>query len=358
MLKVSKHHKHAEGVIATRAEMSQSCRQQVKEEDWSSFMCSDGTAFGSHEEIILNISDGRMGTSSCSNGGEGGRQQISIQCVSALSPLDMIDMYNGSQDATGNRVWTGALLFLEAFARTLSNEGNAPCVADDDKVKDEPPSSTSAKNDCIATPMLTKLSELRTQAFSNKAIIELGCGTGISGISLVVADKDVPSTVTFTDFDKPALDLCKRNCESNIDDKSRYSIKQLEWGSSLPDGIEGEAFDTVIATDVIYDISSLAPLVHAASNLVKVDGYFILSHVPRASVEGDDEGTESTAVASADTLETLIVAEAEKQGLCIDTLLRPSELSSIWDGKSLNKTSFAIMDSVGSAVLVFRKQRG
>ena len=354
--------KHSEGVIATaRAEMSQSCReQQVEEEDWSSFMCSDGTAFSSHEEIILNISDGRMDSSSCNDNDEGGRQQtLSIRCVSALSPLDMIDMYNGSQDATGNRVWTGALLFIEASARMLPMERNVPCVADDEESKnDEPPSSTSAKNDCIATPMLTKLSELRTQAFSNKAIIELGCGTGISGISLVVADKDVPSTVTFTDFDKPALDLCKRNCESNIDDKSRYSIKQLEWGSSLPDGIEGEAFDTVIATDVIYDISSLAPLVHAASNLVKVDGYFILSHVPRASVEGDDEGTESTAVASADTLETLIVAEAEKQGLCIDTLLRPSELSSIWDGKSLNKTSFAIMDSVGSAVLVFRKQRG
>ena len=95
---------------------------------------------------------------------------------------------------------------------------------------------------------------------------------------------------------------------------------------------------------------------HAASQLVKAHGYFILSHVPRASVEADDEATESAAVASADVLEALIVAEAGKLGLCFETFLRPSELSSIWDGKSLNKTSFAGMDSVGSAVLIFRKQ--
>ena len=91
-----------EGVMSAAAEMSQSCReQQVEEEDWSSFMCSDGTAFGRHEEIILNVSDVRMNVKSCSDGcsNEGRRQQISIQCVSALSPLDMIDMYNGSQDA-------------------------------------------------------------------------------------------------------------------------------------------------------------------------------------------------------------------------------------------------------------------
>lgn len=340
--------------------MSQSRREQlgqVEEEDWSSFMCSDGTAFGRHEEMILNISGGRMSSRSYIDGysNEGGRQQISIQCVSALSPLDMIDMYNGSQDATGNRVWTGALLFLEAFVRPLPVKVDAPFVADDDESKDdEQPSSTSTKNDCVA--MQTKLSELRTQAFKNKAIIELGCGTGISGIFLVVADVDTPLTVTFTDFDKSALDLCKKNCESNIDDKSRYSTQQLEWGSSLPDGIEDESFDTVIATDVLYDISSLATLMHAASQLVKVGGYFILSHVPRASVEADDEATESTAVASADILENLIVMEAEKQGLCTESFLRPSELSCIWDGKSLNKASFAAMDSVGSAVLVFRKQ--
>ena len=341
--------------------MSQSCGEQVgqvEEEDWSSFMCSDGTAFGRHEEIILNVSDVRMNAKSCSDGcsNEGRRQQISIQCVSALSPLDMIDMYNGSQDATGNRVWTGALLFLEAFARTLPMEQYAPCMADDDRSKDELPSSTSTKNDCFATPMQTKLSELRTRAFDNKAIIELGCGTGVSGVSLLVTDVDTPSIVTFTDFDKPALDLCKRNCESNIDDRSKYNIQQLEWGSSLPEGIEPASFDTVIATDVLYDISSLAPLMHAASQLVKDDGYFILSHVPRASVEAGDDGTESTAVASADILEALIVAEARKLALCVEIILRPSELSSIWDGKTLNKTSFAAMDSVGSAVLVFQKQ--
>ena len=343
------------------AELSQPCTEQtvqVEEDDWSSFMCSGGTAFGRHEVIILRISDGCRSTmsstgSACNKSDEEGRRghQISIHCVSALSPLDMIDMYHGSQDATGNRVWTGALLFLEAFARNIPTERNRStdtCVA----IGELP---LSANRTCIATTIQTKLCELRSQAFNNKAVIELGCGTGISGISLLAVDKDSPSSVTFTDFDGPALDLCKRNCGCNIDDKSKYSIQQLEWGSQLKEGAHPGSYDTVIATDVLYDISSLEPLMRTASELLRIGGYFILSHIPRASVDGEEE-TGSVAVARAEVLESLIVAEGSKHGLYLDSCFRPSELSLIWNGISLNETSFSDMDEIGAAVLSFCKQ--
>ena len=43
--------------------------------------------------------------------------------------------------------------------------------------------------------------------------------------------------------------------------------------------------DTVIATDVIYDISTVKLLCQTASHILKDGGYFVLSHVPRASVD-------------------------------------------------------------------------
>jgi hypothetical protein len=154
----------------------------AEEDDWSSFMCPEGgTAFGRHDMSIVKLSDASIIRSN----GRVGRHQISIQCVSALSPLDMIDMYHGSQDATGNRVWTGSLLFLEAFARTLPMP------------KVEPESAA----------MQAKLGRLRAQAFGNKTVVELGCGTGISGISILAADEGSPASVTFTDSDCPALGL-------------------------------------------------------------------------------------------------------------------------------------------------------
>ena len=305
----------------------------AEEDDWSSFMCpGGGTAFGRHDMTIVKLSD--TDAPIMRSNGRAGRHQISIHCVSALSPLDMIDMYHGSQDATGNRVWTGSLLFLEAFARTLPMP------------KSEPESAA----------MQAKLGRLRAQAIGNRAVIELGCGTGISGISILAVGEGSPASVTFTDFDGPALDLCRRNCEANIDDKSRYSVQQLEWGSNLPMNMNPKSYDSVIATDVLYDISFLAPLMQTASKLVKLGGYFVLSHVPRASVEADNGDGGSAAVARADVLESLIVEEGANHGFFLESFLRPNELSSIWDGQSLNMTSFADVEDVGAAVLVFRRQ--
>jgi len=280
---------------------------------------------------IVKLSDASIMRS---NGRAAGRHQISIHCVSALSPLDMIDMYHGSQDATGNRVWTGSLLFLEAFARALP--------------------MPRSEHESAATQ--AKLGRLRAQAIGNRTVIELGCGTGLSGISILAVDEGSPASVTFTDCDGPALELARRNCEANIDDKSRYSVQQLEWGSNLPVDMNPKSYDSAIATDVLYDISSLAPLMQTASKLIKLGGYFVLSHVPRASVEADNGDGGSAAVARADVLESLIVEEGTNHGLVLERCLRPGELSSIWDGLSLNMTSFADVEDVGAAVLVFRRQ--
>uniref|UniRef100_A0A7S1YS87 Methyltransferase type 11 domain-containing protein n=1 Tax=Ditylum brightwellii TaxID=49249 RepID=A0A7S1YS87_9STRA len=78
------------------------------------------------------------------------------------------------------------------------------------------------------------------------------------------------------------------------------------------------SYDTVFATDVLYDLSSLSPLFTTASKMLRGGGYFVLSHVPRASVQDyhddDDDDDGKTIIGTANVLEHLICNEAIKHG--------------------------------------------
>ena len=44
---------------------------------------------------------------------------MEVRCMESLTPLDMLDLSNGLSDATGNRIWMGAVLFMECMVREL-----------------------------------------------------------------------------------------------------------------------------------------------------------------------------------------------------------------------------------------------
>ena len=325
-------------------------QEEVEEDDWSSFMCAQqaDTGFARHEERSLSISDDK---------------ELRIKCVTALSPLDMINMYHGSQDATGNRIWTGALLFLEAFARPLpsvlsprEDKEHQPraCTASSSRLQDSRVTSSA-----IGSTVRQRLSKLRTRAIENKKILEMGAGTGISGLSILLSDEYSPTHVTLTDLDPAALDLCRKNCVLNAKDTDRYIIQQLIWGAELINEISRASYDTVIATDVLYDIASLPPLMQTASALLKEKGYFLLSHVPRASVQRSDGEEGGSAVANAEVLTKVIVEEASNHKLYLDSsnlsTIGPMDLSMLWD-RALNEASFADMAGIDATVFVFRKK--
>merc|ERR1719506_2792491 len=78
-------------------------------------------------------------------------------------------------------------------------------------------------NDCI--PQLHSLfveasSSVRTPQPPYR-ICELGCGTGVAGLSLLLVHNHVQGNahychVVFTDNDQESLALCQRNCELNF----------------------------------------------------------------------------------------------------------------------------------------------
>ena len=257
--------------------------EDVVEEDWSAVMSETTAGFAQHDTASVRVSLS---------------QSLIISCVPSLSPLDMMNLSLGKHDATGHRIWLGAYFFVEVMVR----------------------------NDHLKN------------LFRCKQVLELGCGSGVSG--LVVVSTCDPESILLTDSDNAALDLCTRNCQRNLpaNDK-RYSIACLDWGDS--NASFDDCFDTVLATDVIYDISSLSPIMHTVWRALKQHGHFVMAHVPRASLPGEAKvGTE-------EQLECFVVTAACKCGLQLKMTVRPDSLWNEGDFAPLNNVSFQEMEEAG-----------
>jgi len=178
---------------------------------------------------------------------------VEIQCLSELTPLDAIEMSCGRGDPTGLCVWLGAFLFLEMLLVRKAEMENP------------------------------YWSTIRRHLFPKRCkVCELGAGAGLVGIAMSIGG--ICADITLTDCNNEALKLCKLNCKTNR--CPEVKIEHLEWGEGNASKLGlGGAFDTVYATDVLYDLDSLEPLLVTASELLKEGGHFILSHVPRASVD-------------------------------------------------------------------------
>jgi len=287
--------------------------------------------------------------------------------------MDMLDMSYGTADPTGCCVWLGAFLFIEMFAREFSD---------------------------IDQNEMQNLKVIRDALFPpNCELIELGSGTGMSSLSLMSMatrsneeDTDEsnaaniykgPSLLVQTDNNDDALELCRINRDANRDKINRncdVHVEKLEWGKDTTTMLDRASlpttYHTVLATDVLYDLSSLVPLLTSAFELLREDGYFILSHVPRAYIDEDENDSETT-------LETIIIKEAFKVGLDLAAypcegkdigieiiqsineqnntmILRPSLLPHIFGDNTVSiseKHSWKRMIDAGTAVFVFQKKR-
>jgi predicted nicotinamide N-methyase len=243
--------------------------------------------------------------------------KFDILCVESLTPVDMVNLGSGLHDATGHLVWSGACCLVAC------------------------------------------LPQLRSRYFINRRVIELGCGTGIGGLSLLIEghkDRELEaatpaSFVAFTDSDPEALALCQRNCKLNQLSNDCYSVIPLTWGQDpMPSVVKHHPFDTVLATDVLYDIGLLPHLFQTAADCLvhtQNNGIFVLAHVPRACYNSVNPPV--------DNLETHIVERAKEFGLMLEELLRPSSCRAApFPKDALNHMSLQEMEEIGAAIFVFR----
>lgn len=197
---------------------------------------------------------------------------------------------------------------------------------------------------------------------SPSRICELGCGCGGAGMSLLLfhrteKQQDGKYHVVFTDNDTESLDLCKSNCELNGIHPNLYSQRLLWWGrrqrqqqqqqqNVVQTTFEEHSFHLVVATDVVYDLKMIRPMLQTAFDLLHEEGYFILSHVPRFCLPNitvveedttkDDYNTQpqqpettqqddTKNVAPYIKLEEHIVDEATMTGFLLVDTIRPHE---------------------------------
>lgn len=283
-----------------RADMGQNQDEPAKEDDWGLSM--DFHLFAQHEEHAIAL--------------PGGNQHLRLLCVESLTPLDMMHLGSGIHDATGHCAWTASFLLLQTM----------------------------------------ELIQREYDCFTGKKLLELGCGTGIGG--LAVALSTFTAHVELTDNDPQVLELCQRNCTLNAPNiDGIVTVKDLTWGE---DGQLQDSFDTVLATDVLYDISLLVPLFQTARGALTSSasskdgcGFFVLSHVPRACYNTENPPVED--------LDKFIVNKASHLGFSLKRMIRPCEINkepqSSTSGLLSDALSMQEMDEIGASVFIFQKNR-
>ena len=213
--------------------------------------------------------------------------------VSKLSPLDILALGYGTNDATGNVIWMGALLFLHALP--------------------------------LVQPYLL-----------DRHVLELGSGTGMVGLAVWKCCS--PKSIWLTDASMDALHLCQINYERNRNDEDPTDkaaniplhIQPLIWGSKHTlTSNKGDtlqiSIDTVVATDVLYDIDVLRPLLETAWNVLNGHGgIFILSHVPRAALPSTWSDAHDDA--SMSSLDAYILHQATYMGFVLKRHIHPKDL--------------------------------
>ena len=285
-------------------------------------------------------------------------KQYYISCVEALTPIDMIDLGYGIHDATCHCVWTGAFLFVAAVSGGDRHNVLHPYIFHRDK-------NDNDKIDIFSDSKAT------TSAGNTEHrpihVLELGCGTGIGSIGIWMAFHDsndtniTPVHITMTDADPEALKLCQTNCELNHIPSYSYDIDTLFWGEEIASTSRVALhlpYDVVFATDVLYDITLLLPLLQTAYNCLCQRGYFILAHVPRACYK-------STHPAVSNFNEYIIHSAITDGGFLFERTIHPNECchndgiplnESSFPKDALNSMSLQEMQDIGAAIFIFQKK--
>jgi predicted nicotinamide N-methyase len=100
--------------------------------------------------------------------------------------------------------------------------------------------------------------------------LEIGCGLGLPGVAALA----MGLPVTFSDYDATALRFAADNAEANgfFD----FKTLQLDWRHP-----PAEQFPVLLASDLIYEVRNVAPLVALIQKVMRPDGFCLLTDQDR-----------------------------------------------------------------------------
>lgn len=126
-----------------------------------------------------------------------------------------------------------------------------------------------------ASVVLSRYSLNHNSIFQKKNIIELGCGCGLLGISIL---KEIPvEKYTFSDYNQSVLNNLKDNLKLNgisLNDK-KTEIKQLDWNDY--EKMTPNEYDIIIGTELIYLGGAILQLAKVISRILKPGGKCFIS---------------------------------------------------------------------------------
>ncbi|XP_017888909.1 protein-lysine N-methyltransferase EEF2KMT [Ceratina calcarata] len=130
-------------------------------------------------------------------------------------------------------------------------------------------------------------------ALSGKIVLELGCGVGLTGLSVI--KKCSPKKYIFTDCHKSVLDMVSENVQLNLlhenvrfDSRLRLQLKynctdvqvmNLKW-EDVDEYVKEkwDVPDVIIGADILYDTDSFYTLISALKTFFSLDsGYAIIA---------------------------------------------------------------------------------
>ncbi|KAI3402403.2 hypothetical protein KGF56_004811 [Candida oxycetoniae] len=108
-------------------------------------------------------------------------------------------------------------------------------------------------------------------SLSDKTILELGCGTGLLGLSLLKKDlsNKLPSKVILTDGSKEVFKNSRDIVKLNNLDPALVEWKQLQWGKHHT---ISDHTDILVGADITYDSRILKPLCQTIDSFFKHNG--------------------------------------------------------------------------------------
>ena len=126
-----------------------------------------------------------------------------------------------------------------------------------------------------ASVVLSRYSLKHKSIFQNKKIIELGCGCGLLGISIL---KEIPvQKYTFSDYNSSVLNNLKDNLKLNdlsLKD-NKIEIKQDDWKDY--EKMTSNEYDVIIGTELIYKGGAILELAKVISKILNPDGKCFIS---------------------------------------------------------------------------------
>lgn len=105
----------------------------------------------------------------------------------------------------------------------------------------------------------------------NRKVLELGCGIGLVGIAATHAN----AKVTFSDYEKEALEFTKQNYFLNF--QSQADTILLDWRNPELK----KTFEIILAADILYEKRFLTPVYNTIRKLLSANGKLYIAEPDR-----------------------------------------------------------------------------